>query len=71
MSICCTYALPPKASNHHDSVAREVHLPFLMSKHIRVLEVLQRVSLPPLEEDVWVAEQEAGSRELPWRQNQI
>lgn len=70
MSICRTYALPPKASDHHDSVARKVHLPFFISKHIRVLEVLWRVSLLLLEEDVWVAEQGAGGRELLWRQNQ-
>lgn len=60
MSICCTYALPPKASDHRNSVAREVPLPFLTSKHIRVLEVLRRVSLPLLEAAMWVAEREAG-----------
>lgn len=69
MSVCCTYALPPKASDHHDFVAREVHLPTLMSKRIRVLEVLQKASLPLLKEGMWVAERNAGSRELPWRQN--
>lgn len=62
MSICCTYALPPEASDHHNSVAREVHLPFSMSKRRGVLEALQRASLPSPEEHVWVADGEAGGR---------
>lgn len=32
---------PPKASDHHDCLQQEAHLPFLMHKHVEVVPLLK------------------------------
>lgn len=54
IGLCkCPFAVHMLSPLRQAITMREVHLPLLMSKHIRVLEMLQTGSPPLLEEDMW------------------